>query len=198
MDTKRLRYLQLFAELSKIDSMDASNLRQKIEPILDLDFGYALEVWEYMTQLYEETLSVNTALAEFFGNQMLEMFYQNSQQKTLKAIREIPHISKFVFLYNPLADRDLAQVIVAEWLMTNKYDFADFAFGLLQKNRHIEYNKYMSVMVSYCLGEIIDRCKQEGTRIAMPKKLSELLLKGVSKIKGPDKALLQQRIKEVN
>jgi len=198
MDKKRLTYLQLFGEMAKVDIVDSVMLKRKIESILAFNYDCGLEAWEFLCESYEEQLAKDRRFAECVGNGILGLFYENNLQKTLKAIKEVPAIGRAIFVYNPLADKDLPQVIVAEWLMSGKYDLVEMVFGLLQKNKRIEFGDYITVMVGYAIGEIIEQCKANNTRISMPRKMSDLLLKFVAKLKGADKALLQQRIKEVN
>lgn len=198
MDKKKLTYLQLFSQMAKIEITDTIALKRKVQSIVEFNYDYGIEAWEFLIESYEDQINADNRLAECIGNGILGIFYENNAQKTLKIIKEVPAISRTVFMHNPLADKDLLQVIVAEWLMGAKYDAVEFAFSLLQKNKRIEFGNYITIMVGYAISETIENCKANGNRIAMPRKMSELLLKFVARLKGPDKALLQQRIKEVN
>ncbi|MCL2598518.1 MAG: hypothetical protein FWD76_01225 [Firmicutes bacterium] len=197
MDTKRYKYLGLFAELAKVGVSNEGELLAKFDAVMALSFDYGAEVWEYLCMAHEGLAQNNAGFSQVLGDKIFAKMYEENGAKTVKVVCDTVAIGKMVFGYNPQAASDLAQAVVAGWLTSGKYDNADYAMAMVAKNIRVDYTKYMDILVAFAISECMDKAKQTGSRPSVPKKMGEILTKFVGKLKGPDKARLLQRIKEI-
>ncbi|MDR3022013.1 MAG: hypothetical protein LBU60_05015 [Clostridiales bacterium] len=198
MDAKHIKFLQLFSELAKVKVDDIASMETKLVPIIKLDFCFGLDIWEYLSITNEEAYTKNVAMSEFLGNRVLELFFSFSSQKTIYAVESIDAIAKFVFCYNPHADKGIPLDIVLNALVTNKIDLANFVLSNVQKNNRVSFDNYLKTIVEHCIVVHIKKLDKSTKNMPFPKKQANLLLEYIAKVRGPNRALLEQRLKEVS
>jgi hypothetical protein len=196
MDAKQLKFLQLFSELSRIPTLEPDSLARGIAPIIKLDFGYGIDVWEYYARAYDDTIAANLALSTYFGNDLLAVFYEQSPPKTIATLTDVDSIAKLVLCHNPLVQSGLVLDIVLSSISGGKLELAEFCLSHLQKNTHIQFDAYIKTVVEHMIRDAIR--KAEGNRkVQLPKKQTALLLSFIQRLRGQNKSMLEQRIKEV-
>ena len=193
MNTKQLKYLSLFEEMSKADILGEATAKKYFTSFINLDYSLALEIWDYLATTRETELSKNADKARVLGGSVLELFYKNGA-RTAKAIYELPTVRKTVYQYSPSAGENAAFNSRVDLLSGNKTDQADEILKCLVKNERIQYGPVMKNVLERLFIEILK--KNPSKKLEMSRKLSTLLLSYVSKIKTDERAMLEQRIRE--
>lgn len=199
MNAKQLKFLKQFASLSRVDAVtDAKGLQSNMKAFLDLDFALALDVWEYLTIDKEGTLADDADIAEIFADKLYSMFAAKNQQRTLKAINDLPSVRRAIFQYSPNAhDGDFFSFAV-DLTVAGKVKECDEIFKCVIKNEAmpIGFGQYMKNLTERAFIEILKKNPEK--RVEMSKKMTTLLLGYIGKIKTEERPLLEQRIREIN
>jgi len=200
MDAKQIKFLQLFGELSKIDPTDVAGLEQTLLPIIKLEFELGTMIWEYLCRTQTIPYSKDADLSAFCGDKLLEIFYNISSTKTINAITDpdVPIITQFVFEFNPNVDKGLALQIVQDSVITNKHDLAHIYLTHISRNRRINFGDYLKTLVEHAITQHIKKLATSSKNMPFPKKQAILLQEFIDKIRGANKALLTQRLKEIS
>ncbi len=187
MNANRIKFFSLFAELSRAPA-DAVYIGKYMKALLALDYAAAAEVWEYLTSVYPDN--------PLYGDMVFRLFYAKSPKAAVKFVKETPSVRRSVFGLSDKAGEGELLGIVAEALLAGKTDDADELIRCVAKNASVPFGPYMKTLVEKLFVEILK--KNNNTRIAVPKKVSALLLSHIAKIKTDERALLEQRLKEIS
>lgn len=195
MNAKQLKFLNIFAELSKNGELtDGATFAKYFKRLLDLDYALAAEIWDYYATKDEETLASNTAAAEVIGQTVFDLFYNKASTKCAKAMFDAPAVRRAVFMYNPQACSGSSFTLTVDALAANKTAEGEEIFKCMLKNPHISYGKKLEQIQDRLFIEILK--KNPSKKIEMSKKLSTLMLTYIAKIKTEERAMLEQRIRE--
>jgi len=196
MNPKDLRFYELFEAFFKTDfTADRLGLQKSFKRFLDLDYQIAVDVWDYLCTTRENELTKDERLANILGFDLLNVFYTRAGQKCVKAINTIPTIRRAVYQYTKHGATETAQNILVELLVANKIIPAEELLRCLHKNTRIHYGKTIQQILERVFIELL---KKNPAKIEMPRKLSDLFLSFIRRIKTDEKAMLEQRIKEIN
>jgi len=194
MNAKDLKFLELFEEFVKLDfTGDKTGLVKSMRGFMDLDYMLAVDVWDYAISTREGKLASDERFCEIAGFELLNQFYVRAAAKCAKAASETPAIRRAVYQYSKRAGEENALLILIELLVAGKVSPAEEIFKCLQKNERIHYGKTMETILKRVFIELL---KKNPAKIIVSKKLAELLLTYVRKIKTDERAMLEQRIKE--
>ena len=195
MNSKQLKYLTLFEEMSKADVLSENTAKKYLSSFINLDFTLALDVWDYVCTTRESALNKNEAAAVTWGVNALKAFYAQNAQKTVKALCDNAVVRRAVYQYCNFSTDNEAFNILTDLLLSNKLAPAEEIFKCLVKNERIEYGPFMKNLLERLFIEILK--KSSTKKIEMSRKLASLMLTYVGKIKTDEKAMLTQRIKEI-
>jgi hemerythrin superfamily protein len=203
MDSTALKFLQNFGELAKADPKDPTQIKDKLLAMIKLKFEDGVLAWEYLIRTHYNTYSKDKELAKFIGDDLLNVFYGYHINKTINAIsdEDVPWITEFVFEYNPLVDTGLVKHLIFEACTSNNNDKLKQAKVWLEhiaSNRNIKFGDYLKMLTEHAIAEHIKSLSTKTKNMPFPKKQAALLLEFIDKVKGPQKALLTQRIKEIS
>lgn len=164
------------------------DVKKHVPDMLAADFARTAEMWEYFAAA-DDTDPV-------FGDGMFRLFFAKSPKATVKLLTDVPAIRKIVYGLSPaVTEGDLLQ-IVADLLLSGKLADGEELIKCVLKNPNTAFGAYMKALVEKLFVEILKR--SDNARIVMNRKLSALLLPYIAKIKTDERALLEQRIKEIN
>lgn len=196
MNAKQLKFLELFAAFAKTEPTDEKGLLKCFKALLEHDFLQAADVWEYLIVENEELLS-DKKTAQLIGDKIFNLFFHKAQTKTIKAICDSAPIRRALYQYSPSAGDGELFLILSNLFCTNKIDDADNILKCLVKNTASK--KTFGIMMKEHLERLFIELlkKSGGQKIEMSRKLSTLLLGYITKIKTDERAMLEQRIKEV-
>lgn len=194
MNAKELKYTSILESTFKEDFLTEPVAKKSFTSLLNLDFAFAQNFWEYVCTSYESKLNASEEVAVLYGEKIFNSFYSKGAPKTVKAIADIPAIRRAVYTYSPCADRGNAFGILVELLVANKTAPADDIFKCLIKNERIKYGPFMKELLERLFIELLK--KSATKKLELSRKLGTLLLTYVSKIKTDERAMLEQRIRE--
>jgi len=193
MNTKQIKFYQLYEKLCKFDYMsDTKILAKFFDGVLALDYTQAVEMWEYFTTVYDEAISKDAQLSAFFADELLEIFYKSDNKKTIKLLLENGAISSTVYQYGNL--NRIALDYLLELLVGGKVEYSDYLIKFIIKNQRLEFGPVLKNIMTAML-DIIN--KKTGQPPKLNKKMEIMLMGYIDKIKTAEKALLKQRLVEL-
>jgi len=194
MTAKELKFLELFEEFSKLDiTADRLVLGKMLKQFMTLDFGLATNVWEFLAFSKEDRLAKEERFSEIVGFELLNLYHTNNAARTIKALADVAPIRRAVYQYSKNADQEKALAILVDYLVAGKVTIADEIFKSLAKNQRIHYGQAIKRILEKVFIELL---KKNRNKIEMSRKLGDLFLVYIAKIKTEEKAMLEQRIKE--
>lgn len=187
MNANQIKFYKTLADFFRAEQT-AANVKKYMTALNTLDTNRAAEVWEYLATAYEtETVYCDT---------VFRIFYDKSAKNTVKVLTSVPAIRKMVFgLSAHVGDEDML-TIESDLILGNKLADAEEILKCIVRNPNAHFGKYMKKLVERLFIEILK--KNGNARIAMSRKTCTLLLTYIAKIKTDERALLEQRIKEIN
>jgi hypothetical protein len=203
MDATQLRFLQLFGELAKVNPTNTLELQDRLVPIIKLEFELGILVWEYLIKTHHNTYVKDKTLSQFLGDDVLKLFYNNSVSKTINAITDpdIPDITEFVFEYNPMVTSGIVLQLVLESTTSSNSDkqsLAHIYLSHISRNRNVNFGDYLKIVTEHAIDQHIRKLSTKSKNMPFPRKQATLLLQYIDKVKGAQKSLLTQRIKEIS
>ena len=194
MTAKELKFLELFEDFVKIDIIaDKLNFSKMLKQFMDFDYALSVNLWEYLSLAKEPQLINDCKYAAVVGFEILNLIYAKGDAKCLKIIADVAAIRRAVYQYTAKAGEEKALVIIVDLLINNKLIVAEEVFKCLAKNTRIHYGQTMKRILERVFIELL---KKNPTKIILNKKLADLFVIYIKKIKTEERAMLEQRIKE--
>jgi len=194
MNAKEVKFLELFEEFSKIDILENKlALSKSLKSFMTLDYNLAVNVWEFLACAKEHRLAKEEKFAELVGFEFLNLFSANNATKTAKVLADVPSVRRAVYQYSKNAGQEKSLQVLVDYLVAGKVLVADEIFKVLAKNQRIHYGQAMKRVLERVFIELL---KKNPSKIEMNKKLADLFLVYIAKVKTEEKAMLEQRIKE--
>ena len=194
MNTKQIKFYQLYEKLCKFDYMsDITIVAKFFDNVLALDFGYAIEMWEYFSTVYESAITKDTKLSKFFSDDLLNTFYKADSKKAIKLILENGVISSAIYQFGTLDS--IAFDYLIELLVTGKVEYADYLLKFVIKNNNLDFGPIFKKIVTKMLDDITAKTKQPPK---INRKMDAMLTGYINKIKTDEKSLLKQRLLELS
>lgn len=195
MNSKNLKFLQLFEDFFKTDFFaDKKMLAKSVKAFLDLDYQLAVELWDYLCTTREDEMTDDRKVADILGETVFNMFYDRAPTKCVKALCDTPLIRRAVYQYSTKSATGASFAIITELLSSNKVEASDEILKCLIKNPYISFGESMKRIMETVYIELL---KKNPAKIEMSKKLSALLLAYIKRIKTDERAMLEQRLREV-
>lgn len=196
MNAKQLKHYELLNEFFGADILKQAAVDKYFGAMLKLDYTYAEDLWEYMLIRNDKDLS-NRTFATLYVDRVFELFFGAASAKALKTVNDRPVIQRAVFSYSPsAADGEMFDLAV-NLLVAGKADTVDSIFKCVMKNEAMR-TSFGGYMIEFLDKYFIEMMKKHPQRkVELGKKQSALLMSYAQKVKGDEKAMLIQRIKEV-
>ena len=164
--------------------------------LIGIDFTTVFEVWEYMLNHHQAALS-DAAISRNLESKLFALFNTASETKTRQLFIESLPLNRLVYSFTATSCTGANLTFIANLILSAKLEAAEQALTGVKANTtsDFDYGEAMrrvidAVFATYCAREGVKKCE-------LNRKQSALLLDYVSKIKGPNKSLLTQRIKEL-
>lgn len=159
-----------------------------------IDFTTAFEVWECMLGHHQEVLK-KKSVSDNLETKIFTMFSGISEMKTKQFFLESLSLVKLVYSECATSCAGTNLTFLTSLILSNKLESAEEILRCVKANKDIDYGEAMrrvldTVFATYCKQKGVKKCE-------LTRKQSSLLLDYISKIKGPNKLLLTQRIKEL-
>ena len=162
--------------------------------LLVIDFGVALEVWEFMLATFSrEIADMNTAVN--LEVKIFEMFVNASETKTRQLVLASDPLVRLVYGACATSGFGVNATFLAGLILSNKLDAAAAVLAAVRSNPTGDFGERMREIVErvfamYCESKGVVKCE-------LSRKQSALLLEYIGKIRGPNRMLLTQRVKEL-
>lgn len=200
MDTKQKRIFKgIFKTAQANAAFDAKTLTEGIAETFEADFDCGVALWEFCLEFYADLFvkdsSLNRALTAGVFNQLVA---RCGTAKAYRLLAENNAIKKAVFLQsNSLCDYDVVSMLTTVW-MQQKTDLLNEYFKLMQKNTFS--GQTFGETLLFCANRFFAEAeKKQGVKnFTLTKKQCAVLQENAEKVKGPQKAVLLQRLKELN
>ncbi len=196
MNAKQVKQYEILSEFFQSDMLKVAAVNKYFGAMLKLDYTYAEDLWEYMVIRNDGDLKV-PAVSKLYLERAFELFMAVSAAKTLKTLNDRPTIARAVFSFSPaVLDGELFNMPV-NLLVAGKVDAVDAILKYVMKNEamKVSFGGYMIKFLDKFFIEMVKKSAQH--RVELNRKQSTLLMSVVQKVKGDEKVMLIQRVKEV-
>ena len=159
-----------------------------------IDFTVAFEVWEFMLHFYSKEVADKT-VATNLESKIFNMFTGLSETKTRQLLVASDPLIRLIYGACATSCTGVNLVTLVNWILSAKLEVADAALAAVRSNPTEDFGERMRIIIdsvfkTYCESKGVKKCE-------LSRKQSALLLDHCAKIKGPNKMLLTQRIKEL-
>ncbi|MDE7463818.1 MAG: hypothetical protein K2M48_02215 [Clostridiales bacterium] len=196
MNAKQIKYYEIVSGFFGSDIFKAAVVDKYFGDMLKLDYSLAEDFWEYMLIRSDADLK-NPAVSALYIERIYNMFASANAAKSIKTVVDRPVILRAVFRFSTAAaDGDLFMLPV-NLLVSNKIDAADAILKQVMQNDAMKpsFGEYMIKFLDRFFIELTKKDAQR--RVKLSAKQSQFLLSTVQKVKGDERAMLVQRVKEV-
>lgn len=196
MNAKQIKSYEILSEFFASDMLKQAAVDKYFGAMLKLDYVMAEDLWEFMLIRNESDLS-NPAFSTLYIDRVYELFTKVSRSRVNKTILERPVINRAVFRFSPTANEGDFFAMSVNFLVSNKTEIAEGILKLVAQNTamNCSFGEYMIEYLDKCFIEIMKKDAQR--RVKLSAKQFTLLTATVQKVKGDEKAMLIQRVKEV-
>lgn len=199
MNAKLIKYYDEIFDFGKVDPLSQPDkMYDFFTYMLDYSFDQAGEIWEYLLESRKSALQSSQVVISLV-DKVLALFAAKSEQKAAKLLIENSVIRTAVYQLSSKADSDFNLSVICNILLGSRIEASEDFLKVLQKNTAIknEFAGAMKKIIDNVIDSLRIKAAGKNTPVKMQKKLAALLMSYVSKIKGPTKAVLTQKIKEV-
>jgi hypothetical protein len=193
MNAKKIREYNLIIEIATL-APDDCKLPTLLAELCAIDFTTSFEMWEFMLMQNQAQLSDAKVCANI-EEKPFGMFVRISETKTRQLLCESLPLQKLVYGMCATSGASHNLAFLVNLVLSNKLDNADECLRCMKSNTSIDFNEKMRVVVDSIFSTY---CARNNVKVpVLNKKQVKLLLSHVEKVRGPNKALLTQRLKEL-
>ncbi len=196
MNAKQIKYYEIVSEFFASDLFKPAAIDKYFGAMLKLDYTYAEDLWEFMLIRNDSDLG-NPAVAALYIDRVYSIFAKAAAARVQKTLLDRPVILRAVFRFSPsIAEGELFAMPIS-LLVAGKVDSVDAILKQVSFNEAMKPS-FGAYMISYLDRFFIEMMKKDAQRkVKLNTKQSKLLLATVQKVKGDERAMLVQRVKEV-
>ena len=196
MNAKQIKHYEILSEFFNSDMLKQAAVDKYFGALLKLDYALAEDLWEFMLIRNDADLK-NPAFAALYIDHVFALFLKANAAKVQKTVVDRAVIQRAVFGFSPTADKGELFDMPINLLVANKVDVVDSIFKNASKNEAMKksYGQYMLAFLDKYFIEMMK--KNAGRKVELNRKQSTLLMSYAQKVKGDEKAMLVQRIKEI-
>jgi len=180
MNQKTMRKYELISKIADGEEGVLQNLRE----LAETDFQASFEMWEYALSRGQDIVL-----------QGFDLFQSISETKTRTMFCESTPLQKLIYSSASVQDPKLLDYLV-NLILLNKLEPAGECLARLRTNTNIDFNDFLRTIIDMAFKTY---CKRNDVRVpSFNKKQKTLFVEYITKIRGPNKALLLQRIRELH
>lgn len=196
MNTKQVKQYEILSEFFASDILNKAAVEKYFGAMLKLDYTLAEDLWEYMLIRLDADLK-NSAVSTLYVDTVYSLFSKVGSSRAAKTVTERPVIERGVFRFSSKAASGELFALPVSLLVSSKVEIVDGILKFVAQNdaMKIGFGKYM---VRFLDSFFIEMMKKSGRgRVELNRKQSTLLTATVQKVRGDERAMLIQRVKEV-
>lgn len=194
MTAKEIKYMGLLKRyFAAANSRDEREYAAVMEAAIDFDYPSAVRLWEYALLECESKMS-DKNYARVLCDETEAVFEKNNAARLARTIADSPTVRAALYRYSftSLSRPEPIGYLVSA-VVSGKTDEAEDIMKCALKNADGRFGEFLLAAVERVIIELI----KKNAKNPMPKKISALLLSYADKIKGAEKALIYQRIREL-
>jgi len=195
MTAKEQRKYNLIIEIGVSDPTDAT-LGEKFSQLASVDFGTAVDMWEYMMTLHVDRLADGFA-SKKMEEEIFSILSKQSDVKLKSALGESAPLLKLIYGNSATSASAGNLAYLTSLIIASKIEKADEILKHVASNKTgvMDYGDRMKIIIDDVFNTY---CAKAGVTVpSLNRKQTMLLLEYALKIKGPNKNLLVQRVKEL-
>ena len=196
MTNKEIRKYDLILEIGKTHPAD-DGIVPLFRELAGNDFVVAFEMWEYMLGKHLATLA-SGEIADNIEGRVLAMFLNVSESRTKQMLLDNPQLLKLIYSGASTSASGENLNLLTQLILASKIEKADEILKLVfaNKNTNMDFGDRMKIIIDDVFNTY---CAKSGTKVPnLNRKQTMMLLEHCLKIKGSNKAVLVQRIKELS
>lgn len=199
MTAKQLKFYQILKKVNTLNVFtEMDKLLDSMKQVINLDYYAATELWEFLILDNESKLQKDIPLAAVLCDKISQVFETKALTKYVKTLSENPVICRAAYTYSPscyVRPESVSHLVT--YLVPAKIDDAAEILSCANKNtsNKATFGEFMKAVVEKLFIELLK--KADDGRVRINRKTAALVQEYINKIKGPEKALLTQRLKEV-
>lgn len=196
MNAKQIKNYEILSEFFASDMLKQAAVDKYFGAMLKLDYSLAEDLWEFMLIRNDGNLK-NPTFAALYIDHVYSLFSAAASAKVAKTLTDRPVIMRAVFRFSPSVKEGELFAMPIGYLVANKTETADAIL------KHVMQNEAMTASFGAYMIDFLDRCfieimkKDAQRRVKLSAKQTALLTSTVQKVKGDERAMLIQRVKEV-
>ncbi len=196
MNAKQVNFYEIVSGFFGSDIFKPAVVDKYFGELVKLDYSLAEDLWEYMLIRLDADLK-NPAVAALYIEKLCSLFFSVNAAKAIKTVTDRPVVLRAVFRFSPSAADGELFMLPVNFLVSNKADVAEAVLKqvMLNEAMKVSFGGYMIKFLDRFFIELTKKDAQR--RIKLSTKQSQLLLSTVQKVKGDERAMLVQRVKEV-
>jgi len=196
MNAKQIKYYEILSEFFASDMLKTAAVDKYFGAMLKLDYTAAEELWEFMLIRNDADLK-NSAVTALYIDRVYSLFTAAGATKALKTVTDNPVISRAIFQFSPSAADGELFMLPVNLLVSGKVDIVDGILKLVSKNTvmNMTFGQYMVKFLDRFFIEMMKKNAQR--KVELNRKQATFLTSVVQKVRGDERAMLIQRVKEV-
>jgi len=193
MDKKQLEFLKQFENLCKLDYLkDPKIIAKFFDNILAINFSLAGDSWEYFATVNEEFIVKDKKLTALFSDELLSKFTKSNERMTAKLLIDSAVIRRTVYQYGTFTD--LAFNYAVAQFAAGKADNGEEMLKHIVKNDNIDFGPTLKRIMEKMFSDILAKT---GAPPKLSRKMEDVLLNYIGKVKTDERAMLRQRVREL-
>ena len=196
MNAKEQKYLGLLKRLMRLElpAQDKEYVSAMTE-LAAFDYGAAVTVWEFFLTESDSALG-RSDYAELLIDKTEKLMENVSASKFVRALSESAALRGAIYRRSATAlTRSETIGYEVQFVLGGKFsESEDVLKNAMKNNGGAEYGKFLAAVVDRIIIELV---KKNTAKPSFPKKQATHILEYADKIKGPEKALIAQRIREL-
>ena len=190
------RYQTLKNCFDGINAKNGTKVIKAFVDMLEVDYAYAVELWEYLLTDYENKIMTESDYALLFVDKVAELLLNQANAKMLRTFADNSAIRTAYFKYSPSCFKsEFAVGYLCNNIVLNKFEIADGVLKSIIKNTNStsDYASYLLAVTEM----VIQMVAIKSPTVLIRKKISNYILSYSDKLKGGEKALISQRLNEI-
>ena len=196
MTAKEQKFLNLVFTAAKHSlPADAASYYKTVDALISFDYSSAVLVWEYFMTEEDGRMAENPALAAVLTDGTESIFEKKAGSRFVKLLTDSHTVRDGIYRRSPTALKRAETIgYAAQLMLSGKTEESDDILKSAMKNASGDFGPFMAAVVDRL---IIELTRKNPNKPSFPKKLAAQVLSFSEKIKGPEKAFIAQRIREL-
>ncbi|MCL2846265.1 MAG: hypothetical protein FWE38_01090 [Firmicutes bacterium] len=193
MNAKELKKYDLIIQIGNA-LPEESGLVGLFTELANNDFQTAVEMWEYKMTMHVTELS-HMATAKNLESAVWDALANKSDARLKQLLADSAPLQKLIYTNSATVATGANLTYLTQLILASKIEPASEILRLVAANKNVDFGDSFKIILDDVFKTY---CQKSGTAVpSLNRKQTMMLLEFALKIKGPNKNLLVQRIKEL-